>query len=125
MSGDGYRRAKKAAMVVSIALACASCALVREESAGSRFSHRFRDPPEQAARCFARNAEEHSSALAAEVGERDPRGRVQVVVRVKNGVVYARASFVPAGTGSEGTIQLMVLASSGRDEIARVLFEGC
>lgn len=106
-------------------MVCASCALTREEGAGTSFRHRFKEPPERAARCFARNAEEHSSALAAEIGPRDARGRVQVVVRVKNGIVYATAELEPAGAGSDGTIQLMVTSSSGRDELARSLLEGC
>ena len=90
---------------------------------GSVHSHRFKQPPREAAQCFARNAEEHSSALAAEVnGTRDG---AEVVVRVRNGVTYATADFRKSGAGSAGTITLMVRTSGRRSDLLDALVEGC
>ena len=86
---------------------------------GSQHAHRFQQPPEKAARCFARNAEEHSSALKAEVTG------AEVVVRVKNGVLYATASYRRSGSGSVGTIDLRVSSPSGRNELFDSVVEGC
>jgi hypothetical protein len=107
-------------------VACiAGCAVSPRQSAshGSRHAHRFQQPPEQAAACFARNAEAHSRALAAEV--RPGRDRVQVVVRVKNGVTYATADFERAGTGSTASIVLNVATSGRRNDLLDALVEGC
>ena len=71
----------------------------------------------------ARNAEEHSSALAAEV--RSGRDRAQVVIRVKNGITYAIADFERAGSGSTGSIQLNVATSGRRNDLLDALVEGC
>ena len=56
-------------------------------------------PPEKAARCFAHNAEEHSSALVSEV-RIDRDGTAAVVVRVKNGITYATADIRRSGQAS-------------------------
>jgi hypothetical protein len=113
-------------MAVLLALACAACAQLPGEArgAGSRHTHRFTQPPEKAAQCFARNAEEHSSALVAEVLARGS-GQWEVVVRVKNGVLYAGARLERAGTGSSGAVTLMVTTTGRRDELLRELVEGC
>jgi hypothetical protein len=103
----------------------AGCALIPHETTGGTFTHRFTLPPQKAASCFAHNAEEHSSALVAEVQPRDARGRVSVIVRVRNGITYANAEIEPAGTGSTGTIELMVISSGGAGELMRSLVEGC
>src|SRR4051794_5219216 len=81
----------------------------RAGAPGGTPTFRSRQAPELAARCFARNAEEHSSALVAEVKPRE--GAADVVVRVKNGVTYATAEFRRAGAGSVGSITLMVVSS--------------
>jgi hypothetical protein len=95
------------------------------EAPGGTFSHRFARPPQQAASCFARNAEEHSSALAAQVSRPDAGGRVQVVVQVRNGATYATADLEPSGAGATGTIRLNVVSSEGNRELMRRLVEGC
>ena len=103
----------------------AGCALVGKNATASTVKHRFAKAPQGAAACFARNAEEHSSALMAEVRPADASGRVEVIVRVKNGVSYATAELRPAGTRAEGTITLMVVSSGGARELVRSLVEGC
>jgi hypothetical protein len=112
--------------IAVITVACvAACAVSprQSESYGSRHAHRFQQPPEQAAACFVRNAEEHSNALAAEV--RPGRDRAQVVVRVKNGVTYAIADLERAGSGSTATIVLNVTTSGRRSDLLDALIEGC
>ena len=103
----------------------AGCAVSPRQppSYGSRHTHRFEQAPEHAAACFARNAEEHSSALAAEV--RPGRDRARVVVRVKNGLTYAIADFERAGSGSTASIVLNVATSGRRNDLFDALVEGC
>ena len=96
----------------------------RQTGAGSTHTHRSQLPPDKAARCFAHNAEEHSSALMSEVRiERE--GRAEVAVRVKNGVLYATADIRRAGQASTGTIVLMVRTSGRRSGLLDALVEGC
>jgi hypothetical protein len=90
----------------------------------SRHVVRLQSPPDKAARCFARNAEEHSSALVAEV-RADRAGGAETIVRVKNGVTYATGQFRPAGNGSTGEIELMVRTSGRQSDLLDALFEGC
>ena len=102
------------------------CAASQRDSGafGSRHTHRFHQPPEKAARCFAHNAEEHSSALVSEVRVgRD--GSAEVTVRVKNGVLYATADIRRAGEAATGTINLMVRTSGRRNDLLDALVEGC
>ena len=99
--------------------------MVGGDASASTVKHRFAQPPQRAAACFAHNAEEHSSALVAEVRPPDANGRVEVVVRVKNGVTYATAELRPAGKRADGTIELMVVSSRGARELVRSLTEGC
>ena len=113
------------------ALACgaillvAACATPAPSSGvGAKHSHRFALPADKAAACFARNAEEHSSALVSEVRTRANGGR-EVIVRVKNGVLYANAEIDPAGSGSRATITLMVVSRSGQGDLLASLTEGC
>ena len=106
-------------------LTCAGCALVRNDASVTTVNHRFIYPPQQAALCFARNAEEHSSALVSEVRQPDARGHVEVTVRVKNGVTYAIAEFRPRSKGSNGAIKLAVYSSGGNRDLVRSLVEGC
>ena len=106
-------------------LALAGCAPVQQDTPGSAVRHLFAQPPQRAGACFARNAEEHSSALVAEVRPPDPRGRVEVIVRVKNGVTYATAEIRPVREAAEGTITLMAISSRGSRELLRTLVEGC
>ena len=111
------------AAVLTLVSGCAGTS--REASAqGSRHTHRFQLPPEKAARCFARNAEDHSSALMSEVNmQRD--GNAEVIVRVKNGVTYATADIRRAGAASTGTIILMVRTSGRRGDLLDSLVAGC
>lgn len=109
-----------------VIVALAGCAQAQRQSGayGSTHTHRSQLPPEQAAHCFARNAEEHSSALVSEVtAGRD--GRTDVTVRVKNGVLYGTGEFRRAGSGSTGTITLMVVSSGRRSDLIDALTEGC
>jgi hypothetical protein len=112
-----------AAVIVSTHLSgCAAPA--RESTAqGSRHSVRLQQPPAQAAACFARNAEEHSSALVAEV--RPAGDSAEVVVRVKNGILYGTAEFRRAGNGSTARIALRVATTGRRSDLLDSLIEGC
>jgi hypothetical protein len=101
----------------------AGCAQRQSAPFGSTHTHRFQKPPQEAAQCFARNAEERSSALVAEVNA-VPAG-AEVIVRVKNGVTYATANFRRAATGSSGAITLMVRSSGRNDDLFGALVEGC
>lgn len=107
------------------ALAVAGCTNLRDDASGSTFTRQFAQAPQAAAACFARNARAHSSALVAEVRAPDARGRVQVVVSVKNGVHYATAELRPAGTRAEGTIRLDVVSRNGNRQLVDMLVEGC
>lgn len=84
---------------------------------------RLRQSPEAAARCFARNAEEHSSALVSEV--RTGTNRSEVTVRVKNGLVYALATFDRSGSGSTAAVTLNVTTSGSMSDLLAELTEGC
>jgi hypothetical protein len=110
---------------LAVMLLLPACSQTQRQSSGYGSTHAFRSqqPPEQAARCFARNAEEHSSALAAEVIRRDTGA--DVVVRVKNGVTYATAEFRPSGGGSTASITLMVVSSGRQSDLLGSLTEGC
>ena len=110
----------------AVLLALVGCAQAQRPQAeyGSRHTHRFQQPPLQAAQCFARNAQEHSSALIAEVNA-TRQGGAQVIVRVKNGVTYATADLWPSGSVSTGTITLMVRTSGRRNDLLEALVEGC
>jgi hypothetical protein len=110
-------------LAILIALAGCTQPQRQSESYGSTHTFRSQQAPERAARCFARNAEEHSSALAAEVTPADDIARV--VVRVKNGVTYATADFRRSGAGSVGSITLMVVSSGRRSDLIEALTEGC
>src|SRR5688572_5296082 len=105
------------ATLLAAALVPAGCASTQRQSGaqGSSHTHRSQLPPDKAARCFARNAEEHSSALVSEVSPTS--SGTQVIVRVKNGVTYATASYRQSGSGSVGAIQLMVVSSGRRDDL--------
>lgn len=102
------------------------CAQAQRDSGayGSRHTHRFQQPAEKAARCFGRNAEEHSSALVSEV-RLDRDGGAEVIVRVKNGVTYATADIRRASTGSTGTIVLNVRSSGRGNDLLDALVKGC
>lgn len=120
------RMGKMTSVIVTslLPLAFAGCTPMREDTA-STVRHVFAQPPQRAGECFAGNAEAHSSALVAEVRPPDFRGRVQVIVRVKNGVTYATADLWPAGQGADGTITLMAISLRGARELVRSLVEGC
>lgn len=110
--------------VLSAAVLAGGCSLWPGGSdTGATHSHRFRQPPREAAQCFARNAEDHSSALVAEVAS--TRDGAQVVVRVKNGVLYATADLARAGTASSGRIVLMVHTTGSRSDLLDALTRGC
>src|SRR4051812_26967556 len=92
------------ALVLSvIALSLAACGTSPRQSGvqGSRQTVRLQQPPNEAAACFARNAEEHSSALVAEIRARG--SGAEVIVRVRNGVLYGTGDFQRAGSGSSAS----------------------
>jgi hypothetical protein len=103
----------------------AGCALAAQDASATTVRHRFVSSPQKAAACVAHNAEDHSSALVAEVRPPDARGHVEVIVRVRNGVTYATAELRPAGKRADGTIALMVVSSRGARELVRSLVKGC
>ena len=107
--------------VLFILVLTSACAQAQRQSGGygSTHMHRSQLAPEHAARCFARNAEEHSSALKSEVTGSE------VIVRVKNGVTYATAAYRRAGAGSVGTVKLNVTSSGRRNDLFDSLVEGC
>jgi hypothetical protein len=111
-------------LLIALAL-LAGCAspFAPRTGAGTEQTMHVALPPERAAACFARNAEEHSSALVAEVNP--GRDRSQVVVRVKNGVLYAIGDFDRAGSGSTAKLTLNVTTSGSRSDLVDALLEGC
>jgi hypothetical protein len=106
----------------ALTLACAGCAY-RSSDTDTGHVHRFTLQPEAAARCFARNAEEHSSALVAQISSRG--GGYDVAVNVRNGLPYATAHIESGGTGARGVIELNVLPSQGTRELLDALVDGC
>ena len=90
----------------------------------SPYTQRFQLPPQAAAECFARNAEEHSSALVSQVTPTGDGG-ARVLVQVKNGITYATGEFRRAGNATLGSIALMVVGSVGRDDLLGSLTRGC
>lgn len=106
-----------------VALWAAGCAETPRYG-DSQYVHRFTRPAAEAARCFARNAEGHSSALVARVSPAG-RGGYDVVVTVKNGTPYAQARIEPAAGGSTGTMTFNVQSSEGNARLRDVLVEGC
>jgi len=117
--------ATKVAVTFLLLMVAAGCTMMREDASSRTVQHRFAQPPQAAGVCFARNAERRSSALVAEVSPPDARGRVAVVVNVKNGVEYARLALRPAGARSEGTIELNVSSRRGTEELVSFLVDGC
>lgn len=113
------------AAVGLMCIALSGCNLMPRETSSGAITRQLKEPPARAAACFARNAENHSSALVAEVGRPDARGNVQVVVRVRNGVLYAQADLRPAGTRSEAVISLNVTSVRGTAQLVDTLVDGC
>jgi hypothetical protein len=123
-SGTSRTRALAAALI-ALALCVTACSTPSGRSAaqGSRQTVRLQQPPNEAAACFARNAEEHSSALSAEISQRG--NSAEVIVRVKNGVLYGTGEFQRAGAGSTASISLMVTTTGRRSDLLDALLEGC
>ncbi len=120
---DASRRRSGTAPWLALALLGATACSQAPTSSGT-YHHRFALPPAKAASCFARNAEEHSSALVSEVSGR-AAGVLEVVVRVKNGATYATARIESGASGATGTIALYVTSSRGNRELLDALVEGC
>lgn len=123
-SGRKLSRATIASLLSVLVAGCALWPGADDDSAGV-VMHRFAHPPARAGECFARNAERHSSALVAEVSRPDAGGRVQVVVRVRNGVLYATLELRPLNGRAEGTLSLNVTSVKGNDQLVATLVEGC
>jgi hypothetical protein len=113
------------AFVLVLLATLGACTGIGLEPASRSSTHGYRSQqsPENAARCFARNAEEHSSALMSEVTTQE--NRASVVVNVRNGITYATADFRRSGAGSVGTINLNVLTSGSQRDLVASLTEGC
>ena len=109
--------------VLSVIAACGTMRRA-EEAYGSRHAVRLKQAPAEAARCFARNAEAHSSALVAEVSS-PHEDRAEVIVRVKNGVTYATADMRRSGRGTSGDIRLMTRTTGSQSDLLDALLEGC
>jgi hypothetical protein len=112
-----------AAFLLSALLAGCSSPARQSGATGSRETVRLQQPPDKAAACFARNAEEHSSALVAEVHARGDSA--EVIVRVKNGAYYGSGNFQRAGSGSSANIVLNVTTTGRRSDLMDALLEGC
>jgi hypothetical protein len=112
-----------AALALCAGLAGCSIAPSSSGAQGSRYTYRSAHTPGQAAACFAHNAEEHSSALVAEVQSEADWARA--LVHVRNGVFYASAEFRRSAGGATGTILLNVTTSGDRADLFRELVEGC
>jgi hypothetical protein len=112
-------------LALALLAALSACAEIGLEPASRSSTHSYRShqPPEQAARCFGHNAEEHSSALISEVTMQE--NRANVVVSVRNGATYATADFRRSGSGSLGTITLNVVTSGSQRDLVASLTEGC
>jgi hypothetical protein len=106
----------------ALTLVCAGCAYTNSDT-HTRHVRRFALQPEAASRCFARNAEEHSSALVAQIS-RGGNG-YDVTVNVRNGLPYAAAHIESGGTGARGVIELNVIPSQGTRQLLDALVEGC
>lgn len=115
-------RLRTAVLLIILVSACAG-PLRPPAAHGSRQSVRMQLPPDRAATCFARNAEAHSSALVAEI--RRSRDSAEVIVRVKNGVLYGTANIQRAGSGSAAEITLMVTTTGRSGDLLDALTEGC
>jgi hypothetical protein len=115
----------RAIVVVILCCGVVACSLRSAPNVahGSRHAYQSSRSPEQAATCFARNAEEHSSALVAEVQSQPDWA--QALVHVRNGVFYASAEFRRTARGAAGTIILNVTTSGRRDDLFQELLEGC
>lgn len=106
-----------------VLMSLGACAGRDTASSGASYTRRAVQPPAAAARCFARNAEEHSSALQARVSTSGNQARTDVAVR--NGVPYAEAVFEPAGSGATARIRLYVSTTGSRSDLVQELLEGC
>lgn len=115
----------RALATAAMTMALAGCPFAPKDGSPTVVQHAFTQPPRQAAACFARNAERHSSALVAEVGTPNANGVVIVEITVRNGVSYASAELRPAGRGSSGVLTLMVTAKGGMRQLIEILTEGC
>jgi hypothetical protein len=123
MPGIPMRHSTLVILTLIAVVAGCSSASRQGVSGSSEATARVALPPDRAAACFAHNAVEHSSALIAEV---HPGGdRAEVIVRVKNGVLYATADFRRAGAGSTVALTLNVTTNSSRSELVDALLEGC
>lgn len=123
-----YRNRMKELNVVAALAVCAAlaaCSVTRGASGpqGSRHTYQSSQTPAAAAACFARNAEEHSSALVAEVQSQPDWA--QVIVSVRNGAFYASADFRRTGSGARGEIVLNVTTSGRRNDLFSELVQGC
>lgn len=100
--------------------ACAPIAAPRTDAHARRLAL----APEQAARCIARNAEAHSSALVAQVS-RAGDDRYEVMVSVRNGTPYATARVRASDRGATAAIDLNVRSSEGNRQLVDALMAGC
>lgn len=93
---------KRLAIPVALALltGCATPTELKQD--GIRTHYTLRLPPDQAARCLARNAEEYFGGFGAQVRETEAPGILEVHVRMEQ--LLAVAHIEPKGGGSSATI---------------------
>lgn len=88
---------------LAVAALLAGCATPGElQKSGVRSDYALSLPPERAARCMARNAEEYFSANSAHVTEGEAPGTYKIEVRTEQLVALARIE--PFGRHSKATI---------------------
>lgn len=122
MNDKLMRKALAALLCAALLPSCADSPA--QGSGGTRHTHRFKLPVTEAAQCFARNARNHSSALAADVVTRS-KDEAEVDVRVKNGVPYASARLERASGATRGTITLYSRSTGSRQDLLDSLTAGC
>ena len=89
------------------------------------FTTRLRRRVERWRRNAVSSVKQCGRAVVPEVRPPDARGHVEVVVRVRNGVLYASVDLRPEGARAVGTITLMTSSPRGTQDIVRTLVEGC
>ena len=107
-------------MALTLTLLCGGCGYRKSETG---IVHHFALRPDAAARCFASNAEEHSSALVAEISSEG--NSYDVAVKVRNGLPYATAHIESEGTAARGVVELNVRSSQGARALLETLVKGC
>jgi len=89
-------------LALPLLAACATPGEVRRD--GTRTDWTLTLPAKDAARCMARNAEEHAGYVIVQTREADPAGAFEVLVRGPPDTTIAVAVITPAGRGATATV---------------------